>query len=145
MAKIIKKCPECGERYEQDQPWKKTCLSCYLAKKERLSERRVTQLEEQIVFWKGLAQGDTANEVDKLSRRCEELNSALAGARLRITHLEIALTQAQAHPPRRPSPAEIRGTIPPEMLKRLIQLCHPDKHDGRESSIKATQWLLEQR
>lgn len=35
--------------------------------------------------------------------------------------------------------------IPPEMLKRLIQLCHPDKHSGSEASLKATQWLIEQR
>ena len=35
--------------------------------------------------------------------------------------------------------------IPSEMLRRLIQLCHPDKHSGSEASLKATQWLIEQR
>lgn len=28
------------------------------------------------------------------------------------------------------------------MLRRLIQLCHPDKHKGSENSQKATQFLL---
>jgi hypothetical protein len=35
--------------------------------------------------------------------------------------------------------------IEPEMIRRLLQLCHPDKHNGSESSIKATQWLLSKR
>jgi hypothetical protein len=32
--------------------------------------------------------------------------------------------------------------VPDEMLKRLIILCHPDRHDGSEMSLKATQFLL---
>ena len=36
-------------------------------------------------------------------------------------------------------------TIEPDMLGRLIRLCHPDRHGGSESSVKATQWLLKQR
>jgi len=31
------------------------------------------------------------------------------------------------------------------MLKRLIQLCHPDRHGNSEASNTATQWLLQQR
>lgn len=29
------------------------------------------------------------------------------------------------------------------MLRRLVQLCHPDKHGGSEASHNATAWLLE--
>lgn len=32
--------------------------------------------------------------------------------------------------------------IPPEMLRRLIQLCHPDKHQGSEAANIATRYLL---
>lgn len=32
--------------------------------------------------------------------------------------------------------------IPPEMLRRLIQLCHPDKHRGSEAANIATRYLL---
>ena len=35
--------------------------------------------------------------------------------------------------------------IEPDMLARLIRLCHPDKHGNNEMSTKATAWLLEQR
>ena len=42
----------------------------------------------------------------------------------------------------------VPGTPPaiePTMLKRLIQLCHPDRHQDSEASNKATAWLLAQR
>lgn len=29
------------------------------------------------------------------------------------------------------------------MVRRLLQLCHPDKHENSNASTKATQWLLE--
>lgn len=32
--------------------------------------------------------------------------------------------------------------IPPEMLRRLIHLCHPDKHQGSEAANIATRYLL---
>ncbi len=39
-------------------------------------------------------------------------------------------------------------TIPPidaTMLRRLLQLCHPDRHGGSEAATVATQFLLELR
>jgi hypothetical protein len=39
-----------------------------------------------------------------------------------------------------PAPA-----IPPDMLKVLIMLCHPDRHQGKQMATEATQWLLKQR
>lgn len=35
--------------------------------------------------------------------------------------------------------------IPADKLKLLIQLCHPDKHNGSKASNSITQWLLERR
>lgn len=34
------------------------------------------------------------------------------------------------------------GPIEPGMLRRLIQLCHPDKHHGSEAATIATRYLL---
>lgn len=39
----------------------------------------------------------------------------------------------------------IEQKIPPELLNRLIRLCHPDKHKNSETSNDVTKWLLEQR
>ncbi len=38
-----------------------------------------------------------------------------------------------------------RKVIEPDMLARLIRLCHPDKHNGSKASNTATKWLLAQR
>ena len=39
----------------------------------------------------------------------------------------------------------IAPPIAPDMLRRLIQLCHPDKHAGSEAATTATRFLLELR
>jgi hypothetical protein len=47
-----------------------------------------------------------------------------------------------AMPP--PVPAA-QPQIPKEMLRRLLQLTHPNRHAGSEAAHIATRWLLEQR
>lgn len=51
--------------------------------------------------------------------------------------------EQSAHAPK--STNDKGGGIPADMLKRLIMLCHPDRHDSSKASTIATQWLLEQR
>lgn len=73
---------------------------------------------------------------DRLAQLTAELAAAKAEAdrlRLRVLALEL---DAQ-----RTSPA----AIPPGMLRRLVQLCHPDRHGGSEAANQATAWLLTQR
>ena len=137
----IKTCPDCGCEFEADQSWKKTCIDCYFERKEKTGERRVQQLQEQVEYWKALAQGDKADEVNRLSRRCVDLSSSLAGARMKLAHLESELRLAHRTPP----PRYTGEAIPQEMMTRLIRLCHPDRHGNSEMATKATQWLLERR
>jgi len=77
-------CPSCADSYFKDQPWKRTCLSCYLR------------------------------------------------------------TKGKSTPPARQLPA-IEPAIPLEMVRRLIQLCHPDRHGNSEASNTATRFLLQLR
>lgn len=39
----------------------------------------------------------------------------------------------------------IQAVIPEEMFKKMLFLCHPDKHNNHEWAKEITQWLLEQR
>lgn len=39
----------------------------------------------------------------------------------------------------------VEATIPPEMMRKLLFLCHPDKHGNSQQATEATQWLLSQR
>ena len=58
--------------------------------------------------------------------------------------LDRALTEA-AILRRQVARLEARAGIPPEILSRLVRLCHPDKHQGSKAATEATQWLLAQR
>lgn len=48
------------------------------------------------------------------------------------------------HMPARPAYTQAPA-IAPDMLRRLIQLCHPDKHANSEGANIATKFLLELR
>ena len=43
------------------------------------------------------------------------------------------------------TPPPVFQAIPDEMMRRLLHLCHPDKHGNSKAATEATQWLLEQR
>lgn len=74
-------CPTCKARtFFQDAPWKRVCVTCYLAQKSK------------------------------------------------------------AAPPAQTAPA--MTPIEPGMLRRLIQLCHPDRHGNSEAANTATRYLL---
>lgn len=73
---------------------------------------------------------------DRLAQLTAELAEARAeSARLRLRVLARELDGQRAKP----------EGIPPDMLRRLVRLCHPDRHDGSESANQATAWLLAQR
>ncbi|ENO80542.1 hypothetical protein B447_12212 [Thauera sp. 27] len=70
---------------------------------------------------------------DRLAQLTAELAEARAeAARLRLRVLALELADA---PP----------AIPPDMLRRLVRLCHPDRHGQSEAANQATAWLLAQR
>jgi hypothetical protein len=44
---------------------------------------------------------------------------------------------------RTPEPVPVAPAgIEPDMLRRLVQLCHPDRHGNSEAANTATRWLL---
>lgn len=91
-------CPTCGRMYFQEEYWKRTCLPCWIAKKnaeDPTREQRYRQQKQQ---------------------------------------------EQKHHAP--PPPPQGKLAIDPTMLRRLIQLCHPDKHNGSEAANTATQFLL---
>ena len=73
---------------------------------------------------------------DKLAQLTAELAEVRAERdRLRLRVLKLELDGQRAKP----------ENIPPEMLRRLVRLCHPDRHGGSEAANEATAWLLAQR
>jgi hypothetical protein len=39
----------------------------------------------------------------------------------------------------------VNESIPQELLKKMIRLCHPDKHGNSQSSNEITAWLLDKK
>lgn len=61
-------------------------------------------------------------------------------------YLERKGTTRKAAPPRPEQPIEPQApAIPQDMLRRLIQLAHPDRHGNSEAANIATRYLLELR
>ncbi len=72
----------------------------------------------------------------KLAQLTAELAEVRAERdRLRLRVLKLELDGQRAKP----------EGIPPEMLRRLVRLCHPDRHGQSEAANQATAWLLAQR
>lgn len=40
---------------------------------------------------------------------------------------------------------QVQQKLHPEWIKRLIRLCHPDKHGNSKLATEMTQWLLSMR
>lgn len=73
---------------------------------------------------------------DRLAQLTAELAETRAERdRLRLRVLALELDGQRAKP----------EGIPPAMLRRLVRLCHPDRHGGSETAHQATVWLLMQR
>jgi len=123
----LKKCPQCGNEFEADQPWKRVCLDCWISNKNRKEQHQAERLQAEAERLR--------DENERYRRRHDELV-------YRISSLELALSAEQSRTPR---PQHNGHNIPPDMLKRLIQLAHPDRHGGSPAANTATQWLLAQR
>ncbi len=120
-----RKCKQCGDRFEADQEWKTICLDCWKANRNRRDQQLVERLERRT--------RELEAEVDRYRRQSSR-------QQLEISRLELLLSERGKEPPRHNG-----QPIPPDMIRRLLQLAHPDKHGGSEAATKATQWLLGQR
>lgn len=115
-------CPACGATYWKETAWKRVCLDCYIDAKrneEGLPPRDRTQ---------------KAKTGQKEKPKQEHTYNS------RSDNFWGNFHQSTARPSQ---PAG--GLIEKEMLRRLIQLCHPDKHNGSVAANTATQWLLKQK
>ena len=135
---LTKTCCDCHEPFEVEEAkaWATRCLPCWIALQERQGKKKVEALQAEVDHWRNRANGGPVNTatIDELQRKLDRAQSE-------IIRLQLALMTARNQSQSRHSgPA-----IPAEMLRRLIQLAHPDRHGGSEAATKATRWLLEQR
>ncbi len=75
-------------------------------------------------------------EISALSLRNNELTKQLSQANGKVRALEALVNLLKVS--RTPQGPIIEDT----MMRRLLQLCHPDKHHGSEAANIVTKWLL---
>lgn len=149
-ARPARKCPKCGRPAPYMTPIEMACASCLMAEmasysfgadfangaastasKQWTAEEVLEQMRAAEAFM------NVGREAERI-KRAREQEEAWRRARERINEDFFQRQQRSAAPqPPRPS---IDLDIP--MLRRLLQLCHPDKHANSESSQIATRYLL---
>jgi len=87
----------------------------------------VRQRDQQEQHWR--------TELAATRRSLQQRELELDGLRRFLERQEKLLQQRKAEP----TPAPL--TIPVPVMRRLLQLCHPDKHNGSETALEATRWL----
>ncbi len=124
-------CADCHRPFSPKYSYARWCWPCWRERK-RLAENQAKNLEN--AFEKLVCDfGEARHEIWKLKREVQQLTAANLS-------LSLRLLEAQA----RKNPTETTPGLR-EQLPRLIQLCHPDRHQGSQASVTATQWLLELR
>jgi hypothetical protein len=100
--RIAMTCCDCGREFLALGEWQVRCRTCYRAFKEG---------------------GDRAAEIAALQAENEQLRADLEAVQRERDRLwaDVLRAKLQAAPAGRPA-------IPREQWRRLVQLCHPDKH-----------------
>lgn len=114
----IATCDLCGQHFERQpsEGWKRKCQPCWQAGKRGAPA--------------GARRIGGKSEVDHLREQIECLRAELS-----IARMAAGIARMNASP----------AALPADMLRRLLHLCHPDKHGNSRAATTATQWLLEQR
>lgn len=128
---MLKTCVDCGDSFEVEpgEFWKTRCIDCWLEKKQESDGARRTYASS----WVRTARHDVQDadalrrQIDDLRRRNRRLLFDLARVTERLDRDSVLIDELY------------------DQLPRLIQLTHPDRHDGSPASHKATQWLLQVR
>lgn len=108
-------CIDCGDAFwrEDDEDWKRRCLSCWKASKAAKENAR---------------HEDRAANQSKQANHTDDRDLREAYWRGWNAHREIVESNT--------SPM-----LDKTQLRELLQLCHPDKHPESALAIRVTQWL----
>lgn len=144
VARELRECVGCGAKFI-GLSWHRHCHACYRYSKPdkdaprrdldaelRLAKAEVEMLRGELLRERQ-ANIDVAERLASLESSCTHLTEQ------RDTWME-RYYQSQAADPSSKQPA-----IPLPIMRRLLWLCHPDRHGNSEAATIVTAWLLAQR
>lgn len=136
---MLRACRDCGDQFEVEpgEFWKIRCLSCWVDLKHAESDGRRLPANHLVQHTRPDVVQENAvlrRQVARLEADIDELEAENGQLRRQLSEVVGRLHRAGS------LAAEFHENLP-----RLLQLCHPDRHDGSPASLKATRWLLEMR
>jgi chromosome segregation ATPase len=131
-------------------------MSASLKRQVKEQQSRIKFLESLLASLqeenRRLASGDDSGIIGSLKRSLEETQAALALARKDRDTAQVQSSYAQYRVSellseletikKRRKRGSLGAAIPPEIWRRLVQLVHPDKHNGSKAANEATAWLM---
>lgn len=138
-------CIDCSQPFNARETWQTRCFDCYKqhkAKNVDFSEYRVCT-DCGAGFWANASwqrrclDCHHARKVDQSVDLRAERDAALDLVILLRRELDQTRLALAARP--------VERVIPSDQWRRLVQLCHPDRHDNSDVATEATRWLLENR
>jgi hypothetical protein len=120
-------CPHSHKLYYRKAEWQWTCFECWKKWKQEQGDWN------ESAYQKGQqrkAGGSSHSYRYGFDRGFDPFNS-----------YKGTDSRQQTPPPRSEARTTVDG-LDATMVRRLIQLCHPDKHAGSEAATLATLWLL---
>jgi len=127
-------CSECGCDFLQKGPWQKKCFHCFRSSPEGAAWAQRKREEEQ-----HFAQGRNRSRSyqEEQQRRYREQQERMQQEQDRMYREFFGQGQ------QRYQQAAPKGVgLDKAMLRKLLQLCHPDKHGNSELSNEVTRALL---
>lgn len=139
----LRECAGCGARFV-GWNWHNRCRDCYRSSGSNPDQTRLGPDKE-------LKRIKAELETARMELARQQRLSEQAAAKLLELERAGAATKTERDQWKRRYYAVLarsggtRPAIPPDILRRLLWLCHPDRHGNDEAATVATAWLLAQR
>ena len=134
--------------------WQKVALQSFRDRADREKAERHLSLALAVLTASGDDLGAAGSLAVQLQKAKQELETTRVDLSRALTHRDRLLAEVARLEAGRPSPVEEMAarikamhqpSIPVEIWRRLVQLVHPDRHNGSKAATEATQWLLQVR
>jgi len=140
---IFKTCARCYTNFWARGAWQTLCRSCYTESKRNEGAAlkycdECRQLFSARGDWQKLCGSCYAARKERDIKAIKsERDAALNLVQTLRRELDMKRLELAMRPQER--------VIPADQWRRLVQLCHPDRHGNSQAANEATRWLMENR
>ena len=146
VARELRECVSCGSKFI-GLSWHRHCHACYrytktdpdTPRRDLDAELRLTKAELEML------RGELTRERQANSAVAERLASLESTCTHLTEQRDTWMERYYQSQAAAPASSKQVAAIPLPILRRLLLLCHPDRHGNSEAATIVTAWLLAQR